>query len=340
MIDLLPNTEQRQISNAVAKALSETIDLENFNSPDCAPGSGHDGSFSLLADMGMFGLAIPESEGGVGCSLVDEALIFCEVGRSLATPLTLATSLAAHLLSASGSSPELLLDIIAGKQNVDLAYALPDDTYYWISDGRAAHVLLIHPESLRLIPRAEITEGEMLSCLDPCIPLSYASVSEHVSTLASSTCSIMRGRYYILLAAMLLGIAEATLKMAVEHAKTREQFGRQIGSFQAIKHRCADMAVAAEVASAHLRYAALMIDSEGSNFDSEAMSALVISANAAEQNCLSNIQIHGGMGFTAECPAHMYLKRTHLLNNLTGGTRSLYDRILPADSEMDPIFSI
>ena len=332
MIDLLPDTEQEQISDAVAKALSEEINFEEINSPEWDPNSGHEKSLRVLADMGMFGLAIPESSGGIGCSLIDEVLVFCEVGRSLATPLSLASSLSAHLLCAANFNQQLLVEIVDGKRSVDLAYALPDHSCFLVSNNRAEQVLLIRPENLSLLPRAEITEIEQLSCLDPSTPLSKASVAD-VSVLAESTCGRLRGRYYILMAAMLLGISEATLKMAVEYAGTREQFGQKIGSFQSIKHRCANMAVASEVASAQLRYAALLIDVEDCNFTFEALSAFVICAEAAENNSLSNIHIHGGMGFTTECSAHLYLKRAHVLNNLNGGIRNMYDKILPANGD-------
>jgi alkylation response protein AidB-like acyl-CoA dehydrogenase len=120
---------------------------------------------------------------------------------------------------------------------------------------------------------------------------------------------------------MLVGIAEATRDMATAYAKTREQFGKPIGVNQAIKHRCADMAVAADAAVNQLLFAALSVQEERPDADFQVAAARVVADQAALTNARHNVQVHGGMGFTAECDAHLYVKRAHLLGRTFGGLR-------------------
>jgi alkylation response protein AidB-like acyl-CoA dehydrogenase len=126
-------------------------------------------------------------------------------------------------------------------------------------------------------------------------------------------------------------MAEATRDMAVEYAKTRQQFGKAIGSFQAIKHLCADMAIRAEAAVCQVIFAAL-VESErraGARFHSVA--ARLVAVEAALQNAAQNIQVHGAIGFTAEAEAHLFIKRAHVLEQLWGNTRQQRRQMLAVE---------
>jgi alkylation response protein AidB-like acyl-CoA dehydrogenase len=113
----------------------------------------------------------------------------------------------------------------------------------------------------------------------------------------------------VALAAELVGVAQATLDAAVGHAKLREQFGRPIGSYQAVSHRCADMFVALESARSHASYAAWAVEYGSDQAELAASQAKAGASEAAVFCAQSNIQIHGGIGFTWEHDAHLYLKR-------------------------------
>ena len=130
-------------------------------------------------------------------------------------------------------------------------------------------------------------------------------------------------RSSLLIAAYLTGIAQGATTMAVGHAKVREQFGQPIGAFQAIKHQCADMATRAAAAEAQTFHAAVTFG-HGLDDASEVAAARMIAGTAALANAKANIQIHGGMGFTAECDAHLLLKRAHLMTAL--GSRPAGER--------------
>ena len=118
----------------------------------------------------------------------------------------------------------------------------------------------------------------------------------------------------LLSSAMCVGIGAATLEMAVSYAKAREQFGRPVGSFQAVKHICADMLVRVELARVALHAAAVIADDPGTGDPIRTMAgATLLALEAALENGRKCIQVHGGMGFTWEVPAHLYLMRARVL---------------------------
>jgi alkylation response protein AidB-like acyl-CoA dehydrogenase len=136
----------------------------------------------------------------------------------------------------------------------------------------------------------------------------------------------------LLVSAQLLGVATAARDLAVAYAKVRTQFGRPIGGFQAVKHHCANMAVAVEKLSALLDMAAIAVRDgcDDAAFQTAALARLV--PRIALANARLCIQIHGGIGFSAEASPQLYLKHAHLLRHLlTGG------RILDHDATLAPI---
>ena len=128
----------------------------------------------------------------------------------------------------------------------------------------------------------------------------------------------------LLTAALLTGIAEATLAQSVEHVSVREQFGRPIGAFQAVKHRCADMAIAAEAARSLTRFAALSLDTGAPDRRFQALSAITVARGRALANAAANVQNHGAMGFTAEPAPFSYLD-LHLDASGVSGTLVVHD---------------
>ena len=122
----------------------------------------------------------------------------------------------------------------------------------------------------------------------------------------------------MLLAAGLTGIAEHACDLTVEYAKVREQFGQMIGSFQAVKHRCADMVVRARLAWYQTALACLKIETGTVDGALQAAAAKITAAQAAHENGRAAIQLHGGIGFQSECDAHWFMKRSHLYDQAGG----------------------
>jgi alkylation response protein AidB-like acyl-CoA dehydrogenase len=120
--------------------------------------------------------------------------------------------------------------------------------------------------------------------------------------------------------------------MAVAYAKVREQFGRPIGSFQAVKHHCANMAIAARSARDQVTFAAIAIDDGREDAALQVECALLTAGEAALENAGKNIQIHGGIGFSDEADPHLILKRTRVLLALAGGLEAAVNRI----SDLEP----
>jgi alkylation response protein AidB-like acyl-CoA dehydrogenase len=192
----------------------------------------------------------------------------------------------------------------------------PQRVRYWDA-GDAVDVLLMRTLSgewqLLLDPAAQpvdVTPG-----IDPAYRLVIATVAAGQALPCSDADA---ARADMLAAAMLAGIAERTLAMSVDYARVRVQYGKPIGTFQAVKHRCADMAVRAEAAWAITALAAVGVDAELSSARFDATAALCVASGAALENARDNIQNHGAIGFTDEHSAQRYLKRAHLLTSLWG----------------------
>src|SRR5262249_42311423 len=134
-------------------------------------------------------------------------------------------------------------------------------------------------------------------------------------------------------------IAEATRDLAVDYAKTREQFGKPIGSFQAIKHKCADMAVNAEAACSQTLLAALSLSKQEHDSMFQGAAATVVSNRAAVSNGEETIQIHGGMGFTSDCDAHLFLKRAHLNARLLAAALPPQEQLLAKRAVLNQVLN-
>jgi alkylation response protein AidB-like acyl-CoA dehydrogenase len=156
--------------------------------------------------------------------------------------------------------------------------------------------------------------------LDPLTPvtrLDRLPEGERVGDVADAVA--LRGRGALLTAAYCVGMADALTGLAVEYAKERRQFDRPIGSFQAVKHLCADMAVRLEVARAATYAAACVLDDPSAGDAGRALSAAkLLAGEAAIANGRSATQVYGGMGFTWEVDVHLYLKRAWVLATLFG----------------------
>jgi alkylation response protein AidB-like acyl-CoA dehydrogenase len=131
-----------------------------------------------------------------------------------------------------------------------------------------------------------------------------------------------------MLAAALTGLAEHACTLTVEYARIREQFGKPIGTFQAVKHRCADMGVRARLAWYQTSLACLKAQNRAKDADFQVASALLVAADAAHENGRAGIQMHGGIGFQAECDMHWFMKRAHVYDQLAGGRRRPSETVL------------
>jgi hypothetical protein len=220
----------------------------------------------------------------------------------------LAVPLAGAAIGADGraSGPFHVIDAADG----DLLFA-------W-SDAQAA-----------IYPAGAFGRAEPQLSLDRSAPLARATASGAAPLVARATAESHTDlEAAVLIAALQVGMIEALLALAVEHAKTRVQFGRPIGVFQGVKHKCADMAMAQESAWAQTIYAALALTAGAPDAAFHALTAKLVASEAAVAAARACIQIHGGMGFTAEVDAHVFLKRAHVLALVGLDNRSIKARLL------------
>jgi alkylation response protein AidB-like acyl-CoA dehydrogenase len=336
-VDLLPSEEQQEIIATAASVLAKEYPISRIRDMRTEPSVVDQRAWSRCAQLGWFGLTVAENDGGVGYALVEEALLFREIGRRVAPGPFLATALGARV-AVAGGRPDIAQAIIAGDALVGLAQA----RHLGASIGRevsgsfdlfdavgAPYVLAVGPAGAALVATDDVGPIEPVGCIDPGVRLAQADVSGVVavaSTGAEFEPTFLRGS--VLAAAMLVGISEATRDMAAEYAKVRVQFGKPIGVHQAIKHRCADMAMRAAAADSLLLFAALSVDAARPDAAFQAAAAKVVATDAGIRNAGENIQVHGGMGYTYEHDAHLYLKRAHVLDRVIGSSRDHLARLV------------
>jgi alkylation response protein AidB-like acyl-CoA dehydrogenase len=262
-----------------------------------------------LADTGVFALRLPEDDGGVGLGVTEAALAFEELGRALVPGPVLATHLAAGLVdgAADGST---VVGLVERPVNTVLVEHL--DALDVLLAVDAEGIWKVHIDGLDATP--------VRRPLDPLTPLHHEPELPQGELLAPEDLARDWARIgATLVAAQLLGIAARTVEIAVQYAGEREQFGKPIGAFQAVKHLCADMLTRAELARGIVYAAAVTQDGRGVDDVVRLVHAAKIAAgDAAKANGKSCIQVHGGMGFTFEVDAHLYLKRAILLDTVFG----------------------
>lgn len=334
-MDLLFSPEQEAIADAVRDLVIAAVPLSWHHDSD-RPGAGSRFPAGArywggLSELGLFGLAVSEDKGGAGLALADEVVAFRELGRALAPGPLVGTVLAARVAASAGDQG-LLDDLLSGRARVAVAFAQPGSPVdvgervrgvLRCHDAEAADkVLVCTPTAFALVDVA-VLQPQLVDAMDPTAPVTVAKVdsSARIVVGAGDHAAGLWSRGILLTAAQHCGMAEATRDMSAEYARTREQFGKPIGVFQAVKHRCAEMAVRAELAHFQTVYAALATDKGLPDAAFGAASAGVVARRAAHQNAADNIQNHGAMGFTVEADPHLYTRRILALQHAFGSVR-------------------
>jgi alkylation response protein AidB-like acyl-CoA dehydrogenase len=309
--------------------------------------NGHDSDlWNGIAEQGWTGLTLPEEVDGLGLSYVDLAAVSEELGRACTPGPFLATSWASALIAASGNADlksKLLPDLGLGESIATVA--IQEEGSNWdsssiqmkaeagnsgitlsgtkqlVMDAEAANtILVVARQGDDLIvavvdPSAEGLEITPTSGMDPTrrfYQLDFNNVAGEL--LASGEAaeialkrSIQTG--IIIACADMLGGMDWALKTTVEYAQTRQQFGKAIGSYQAVQHQCADMLLLSESSRSATYYAAWALNEGNEEADQAVNIAKAYCSEAARVIGNSGIQIHGGIGFTWEHDLHLYYKR-------------------------------
>lgn len=321
-MSLALSSEELELVTAVADFLDHAIPLQRLHSPETA--DLDQATRRELGNMGWLGLAASEEVGGSGLSAVEYALFFREVGRRCGPVDILAQCLA--VLVAAEDRP-LRKSLLSGERGVTLGVRERNNLRLFGSPASAL-ALLAEREGASLLDLSGL-DMEVRPPLDRATTM-RVTVGDSAAEIARSTKELVWAMGQLGTAAMLVGIAEAALNLIVEYAKIRETFGRKIGSYQAVRHPCAEMALRVEAARCQLWYAAASMKSGRVDAGVQLDAAKHLANQTAVANADVNIQLHGGIGITDEHHAHLLLKRALLLSRIFGTKRVLLERLLHA----------
>ncbi|MFN2536668.1 MAG: acyl-CoA dehydrogenase family protein [Mycobacteriales bacterium] len=316
-----------------------------------------------VSEVGWAGIEAPEQLGGGGASFADAAVVLTELGRHLATaPLasTMVLGLGALLLAGTPAQQAAWVPAVCEGRARGTA-ALDSDgssatqegdswivsgTWSYVPDADLADFVVLvarsGAEEVLLLARAsdlDIRPTPMLDSTRHFCRLEAKGVrldaEAHLSAGGSDAIAALRDRAALGTACDSLGLAERALAMTVDYAKTREQFGRQIGSFQAVKHECSNMLIGVETSRVAINTALAAYDASPTGASLEASMAKAHTNEAVAAVASSAVVLHGGIGVTWEHDAHLILKRAKLNQVLDGSTR--YHRRRTADRVLGPV---
>ena len=319
-MDFQPTDDQKALREGIRTFCEGRVPNERF--PDLEKSQGFDAAlWRELAEMGVFGLRLPEDQGGVGLGFADAVLVFEELGRRLVPGPLVWSHLAAGLIEGAATG-----ETVVGGIELWNADANP----IVVEHLESLDVLIaIGPDGIVQIDPKQIDASPVDVPLDPLTPIHTTPSLPTGQKIGDAEAAVrMRLEGAAIVSGQQLGLTEGTLELANEYAKGREQFGRPIGGFQSVKHILAEMFVRQEVARAGAYNAGATLDAPEVADVTRAVSAAKLTAGeGAIRNARSCIQVHGGMGFTWEVIAHYFLKRAWVLENVFGTRDEHAERI-------------
>ncbi|MBW8753735.1 MAG: acyl-CoA dehydrogenase family protein [Sphingomonadales bacterium] len=327
MWDLVLSDEQAMIAESVRQFLAGELPIERLR-PGTPP-QDHGRAREGMARLGWFGIGIAEETGGMGLGLIEEMLVQKGCGKHLASPSVLATVIAAHVAQAAGDRA-LASDLVSGERSAALAIPLGAAGEALAFDWTTEDLLLVWNEhGAGLFEPASFASPRTDTSLDDSLSLHRGTLTA-ASHWVDAAAAPIGLRADALLAARLAGLAEGACELATAYAKVREQFGKPIGSFQAVKHRCADMLLRAETSFYLAALACLKLGAGAPDAALQIAAAKLKASHAAHENGRAVIQIHGGLGFQSECDAHWFMKRAHVYDQAGGNMQAQADRLFGA----------
>jgi len=359
--------EQQELASSVAAFLDKRSPetevrrlMEDGGAPDPTVWA------QLAGQLGLTGLVVPEAYGGGGFGFLDFAVVAERTGAALlvAPLLSTVTAASAVMLSTDEALKSAYLPLLASGETIG-TLAVAEQSGSWdiattetraeghvhgratlsgvkmyVADGQHADIFVVSARSplgcvgLYAVeansPGVTVTSLSTLDMTRPQARVEFDSAAAWPMTEEGDDTVVIdrvMATAVTMLASEQVGGAQRCLDMAVGYAKVRVQFGRPIGSFQAIKHKCADMLLDVESARSAAYYAASVLDHEG---DSPLVAAALAKAHCSSaytRVAAENIQIHGGIGFTWEHPAHLYFKRAKTSEILFGDPAWHQDRL-------------
>ncbi|MGH3187592.1 MAG: acyl-CoA dehydrogenase family protein [Streptosporangiaceae bacterium] len=327
--------EHRALAQTVAGFLADHQSRAAARSLLEAETDGLPAFWGELGSLGLLGLHVPEELGGSGFGLSETLVVTEQMGRYLAPGPFVPTVIASAVLAAAGPD-ELRKRLLPGLADGSIigAAGLGGEVAYadGAATGKAGVVISGHLADVLLIPAGDdvlVVEksaggvrADVPANLDQSRRAARVMLDAASAAVLPGARGLLTGVARAVLAAEAAGVAAETSEQAAEYAKVRQQFGRPIATFQAVKHHCANMIVAAELATAAAWDAGRAWSGGGDQFSYAAAIAAVIAGPAAVGNANLNIQVHGGIGFTWEHDAHLYLRRATAIAAVLGAEQA------------------
>ena len=311
-----PCVEQRALADSFNDSLNALLPLDRLHG---CQGESEE-VWAQLDDIGLFTICVDQDAGGSGLGAAEEALIVMALGRRLASPAVMA--------SIGATDADAITELAEPARTGRTAAAYRHgDRIVLVGDDQAGTILLRDGARAALHRHAGIK-----GLVDA--HLWRESLHEGIAPQSSIAEFDDKGllRLQLIVAAALAGLGATALEAAVAYASERRQFGRAIGGFQAVKHHCANMAIAARNARDQVGFASVAIDEDREDAALQVECALLVAGTAALRNAATSIQIHGGIGFSEEALPHMVLKRAQVLIAIAGGLEASNERVAAAST--------
>ncbi|HXC53208.1 MAG TPA: acyl-CoA dehydrogenase family protein [Candidatus Limnocylindrales bacterium] len=357
------SSDQEQLKAQVRRFLDSECPLERVRTIMASKEPHDTGLWKKMAELGWPALTIPEEFGGLGRSWEDLVILAEEAGRSLCPSPILANAAAARAIAALGSveqqekwlpqiaSGELIASLAVLEESDDLTQAGVEATAIdsvltgrkmFVPWGQAVDLLLIavrEEEGISLYAVPSDAEGitvtplRMIDATSRAAEVVLDGVRVSDSQRLGGAGTVWRELEKVLdaatvaLAAEMVGAADAALRLATEYAKVRKQFGQYIGKFQGVKHRLAEIFVDVESARSLVYFASWAVDNVPDARAHVSM-AKAYASIALDRAGEDGIQIHGAVGFTWECDAHLYYKRGRYCRSVDGSVEYHHERLL------------
>lgn len=320
-MDFRLTDEQLELQQALRAFCGQEYPLDALAS---APSDlTHADRWARLAALDVFRVASPVALGGLGLGVVDAAVVLEVLGAHLVPGPLVWSTLGPRFVDELASGTAIVGGLVAPAVGVPVLVEHPD---------HLDALLVVGADGTDLVGRESLGTIECVEPTDPLTPMGLpAAPPVGRRVLDAATTEELRTVGTVLAAAQLVGIADRAVTAGVAYAGEREQFGRAIGSFQAIKHLLADAYVRTSLARSATYAAAAMVDDPGVGDAARAASAAkLLAADAAVRNARTCIQVHGGMGFTWEMIPHYLLKRAWVLEHTFGTRRQHEDQLAHA----------
>jgi alkylation response protein AidB-like acyl-CoA dehydrogenase len=318
--------DQQAIKRTAKDLLADRFKLERVRELAEA-GTYDEDAWKELCELGWPGIFIDEQYGGQGLGIVELIILMEELGYTLAPVPFLSNAAAGLMIQAAGSDEQKQrwLPGIASGEARGAAGLVRGDEAKLVPDGESAEVIVLCADGGVSVVERSAADVEPVATMDS--TRRYARVRAGGGEPLPGEVGPGVGAGLLAVSAELTGVAQRAMEMAVEYARDRKQFGRPIGAYQAVSHRCAQMLLETEGARSATYYGAWTADAQPEELELAASMAKAYSSDAGWRVCSSSLQVHGGIGFTWEHDLHFFLKRAKVDALLWGSASEHRERV-------------